>query len=403
MRILLVHNYYQQPGGEDVVFAHEKQLLLAKGHQVDEYTVSNDAIEHQSAVKTALETVWSQRVYQELSAYLQHQQPDLVHFHNTFLQISPAAYYACRANQTPIVQTLHNYRLLCLAANFFRHGQVCEDCLQRKSVLPGIAHACYRSARSQSAVVAAMLTTHRLLKTWQQQVDVYITLTNFAKQKFIEGGLPPEKLVVKPNFAYRNQSTSKQAGQYALFVGRLDEIKGIQVLLEAWRTFTEIPLKIVGDGPLRALVMGAAEDHPQGLIHPLGHQPREVIFDLMNKAAFLILPTTCYEGFPMTIVEAYACGLPVIGSKLGSTAEIIEHGQTGLHFTPGNPVDLAEKVGWAWAHPEDLHAMGQAAQRKYERLYTPEQNYQQLLAIYEQAIAANGERTVKKQQFVLAR
>lgn len=388
MRILLVHNYYQQPGGEDVVFANEQALLRSYGHEVLTYQADNHELKQIPAMQAAIETIWSAPTYRKFVQILQQTQPDVVHFHNTFMRISPAAYYACHHLNLPVVQTLHNYRLLCPAATFYRDGQLCEACLHHKVPLAAIRHACYRQSRSQSAIVAAMLATHTLLNTWHSQVDRYIALTHFAREKFIEGGLPADKLVVKPNFIDPDPGERTTRGHYALFVGRLTEEKGIRLLVEAGSAWGGIPVKIVGDGPLLPEMVAKAQSQSHQTIEFLGRQDRENTLALMKEAAFLIFPSVWYEGLPMTIIEAYACGLPVLAANRGAMTDIVKDGITGRHFEADNRYDLAQKVCWAWEHPTEMAAMGKQARRQYERLYSAPQNYEQLLRIYQQASEA---------------
>lgn len=388
MRIFVIHNYYQQAGGEDIVFANEQKLLRSHGHEVLTYEADNHEIQTIHPTQAMIETIWSVPVYRKLVQILQSERPDVVHFHNTFMRISPAAYYACQKANVPVVQTLHNFRLLCANATFYRNGSVCETCLHQSIPLAGVRHACYRESRLQSMVVAGLLTTHRLLKTWQQQVNVYIALTAFARQKFIEGGLPADKIRVKPNFIVNDPGQRPQAGQYALFVGRLSAEKGIRLLAEAWGELSEIPLKIVGDGPLYAEIAATLQSQPQNAVEMLGRQDHETILALMKGAAFLVLPSECYEGFPMTIAEAYACGLPILAANHGAMAESVHHGKTGLHFMPGDAGDLVRQVRWAWQHPAEMSTMGEHARAQYEQCYTAERNYAQLIQIYQDAIAA---------------
>src|SRR5215212_7679796 len=251
LKVVLVHGYYRQAGGEDQVFAAESELLEAQGHQVLRYTVHNERIERMSPLSLAGATVWHRSSYRDLRALVRREQPDLVHFHNTFPLISPAGYYAAKAEGRPVVQSLHNYRLLCPNALFFRDGHACEDCRGKLVPWPGVLHACYRRSRPASGAVAAMLTTHRALRTWTEQVDVYIATTEFAREKFVQGGLPAEQLLVKPNFLHPAPSPGQVRGDFALFVGRLSPEKGVGTLLETWkRSRVRVPLKIVGDGPL---------------------------------------------------------------------------------------------------------------------------------------------------------
>ena len=289
--------------------------------------------------------------------------------------------------QIPVVQTLHNYRLLCPATTHYRDGQVCEECTEH-SLLRSVWHGCYHDSQATTAAVALMLKVHRARGTWTKAVDGYIALTEFSRQKFIEGGLPANRIHVKPNIVARDPGESDGRGEYALFVGRLSPEKGVSTLLAAWKQLTvSLPLMIVGDGPLRHGLEAEAERN--GLRHVTfrGHMNTTDTREAMKHAAFLILPSLWYEGFPMVIAESLACGTPVLGSRLGSTEELIDDGRTGLHFTAGDASDLARKVEWAWSHPSELAAMGHEARREYETLYTPEKNYSRLMDIYERACA----------------
>lgn len=384
MRLLLLHNHYQQPGGEDQVFAAEGELLEAHGHRVLRYTAHNDQVAKMSNPALVKATVWNQAVYRELRALIRKERPQVAHFHNTLPLISPAAYYAARAEGVPVVQTLHNYRLLCPNALFFRKGRVCEDCLGKTFPWPGVAHACYRQSRPASGTVAAMLSAHRTLGTWRGAVDLYVALTEFARRKFVEGGLPSEKIVVKPNFVHPDPGMGQGRGDYVLFVGRLSEEKGLDTLLAAQEQFgKQVQLKLLGDGPLAPRVAEAAKRQK---LEWLGQLPKDRVVGMMKDAQALIFPSVWYEGFPMVIAEAYAVGLPVIASDLGSMSSLIEHGRTGLRFRPGDPEDLAGQVKWAVTHPAELSRMRKAARAKFEAEYTAERNYQLLLETYDQVI-----------------
>jgi len=387
MRILIVHNHYQQAGGEDEVFRAEAALLRQHGHSVLTLTEENGEVRGLHALAAARDAVWSTRFQRRLTESLRQTRPDVVHFHNTFFRVSPAAYYACRDAGVTAVQTLHNYRLMCPAATFYRDGRVCEDCVGSAVAFPGIRRGCYRRSRVQTAVVAGMLTVHRRLGTWQRCVDRYIAMTEFARAKFIAGGLPAEKIAVKPNFCPVDPGIGRGAGGYALFVGRLSAEKGVETLMAAWsRLGGRVPLMIVGDGPLAPRVQEfvARTDRCQWL----GWEPKERVLELMRSAMFLVVPSECYEMFPLVLAEAYATGLPVIGSRLGSVGAVVVDGQTGLCVRPADPDDLAAKVEWAVSHPDELAEMRTNARAEFEAKYTPERNYQMLMEIYDQARAA---------------
>ncbi len=381
MKILLVHNYYQSPGGEDQVFTGESHLLKSYGHTVLHYTAHNDQVAEFMGIQLAQKTIWNNQMYRDIKILLKKECPDLMHIHNTFPLISPLVYYAATSENTPVIQTLHNYRLFCSNPNFFRNENVCEDCLGKLMPWPGILHACYRGNHKASGVVALMQIVHRMLKTWERKINTYIVLSEFSKNKFIEGGLPSAKITVKPNFVGDDPGIGHGEGHYAAFVGRLSPEKGMNTLLEAWKTLNgKIPLKIAGTGPLAEKVRQATQQIPG--IEYVGHLSRDQIFLLLKNASVLIFPSVCYEGFPLIIAEAYATGLPVIGSKIGSISELILEQKTGLRFEPGNAQDLAKQVDWIFNHPTERAHMRLMARREFESKYTASHNYHLLLNIY---------------------
>jgi glycosyltransferase involved in cell wall biosynthesis len=380
LRILFVHNYYQRAGGEDQVFAAEAALLENKGNWVMRYEERNARIAGLNAVGAAADAVWSAASASRLGKLVRSHQVDVVHFHNTFPLISPASYYAAKNEGAAVVQTLHNFRLVCPGATLFRDGIVCEECIERKSLRPAMQHRCYRGSRPATAAVALMLTVHRAAGTFRRQVDCYIALSEFARRKFIAGGLPADRIVVKPNFVSPDPQAGTETGGYALFVGRLSAEKGISLLASAWKELEKIPLVVAGNGPL------ADTEWPSG-VSWIGSQPHDNILALMRKARVLIVPSECYENGPLAALEAFACGLPVIASNLGSMAETVTHEKTGLLFDPGDAADLARRVTWAFEHPEAMESMRVTARREFEEQYTADRNYEMLIAIYESAIA----------------
>jgi glycosyltransferase involved in cell wall biosynthesis len=389
MKILVAHNFYQQPGGEDHSFAAEVALLQSHGHEVIQHRVHNDSIDGMNRLRLASRTIWNQSSYRDVQKMIRTHRPQIVHFNNTFPLISPAAYYAARAERVGVVQTLHNFRLLCPNALFFRDGRVCEDCLGRLIPWPAILHKCYRGSRSASTAVASMLAVHRVLGTWQKSVEVYIALTEFSRQKFIAGGLPRAKIVVKPHFVHPDPGPGGGTGDYGLFVGRLSEEKGLQTILGAWRNLNgSVPLKIVGDGPMAATLKEVAAKNRS--LQWLGYRSAVALDALMGEAMFLVCPSQCYETFGRVIIEAFAKGTPVVASNLGAMAELVDEGRTGLLFEPGNSIDLGLKVRRLAANPLQLARMRQAARQEYELKYTAESNYSTLMGIYEQALRNTG-------------
>ncbi len=382
MRILSIHNQYQIRGGEDESSESEQRLLREMGHTVDVYQEHNDRVADIGTVRMALRTVWSQESYNIVKQKLSSSKYDIVHIQNFFPLVSPSVYYAAKSEGVPVVQTLRNYRLLCPNGLFFRDGKVCEDCMGKSIPLPGVLHGCYRESRPASGAVATMLTVHSAMRTWTKMVDKYICLTEFARQKFIAGGLPAEKIVVKPNFINPDPGVGEGAGGYALFVGRLSIEKGLDTLLSAWEHLdVKIPLKIVGDGPLAGEVVEAAKRIPE--VEWLGRRPMSEVHQLMGEAMFLVFPSKWYETFGRVAAEAFAKGTPVIAANIGAIAELVDSGRTGLHFSPGNSEDLASKVQWAIENQTKLTQMRQEARAEFESKYTAQQNYHRMMEIYD--------------------
>lgn len=380
-RILIVHNAYQHRGGEDSVVADEIALLRARGHAVESYARNNDEIRDIPRLALAGQTLWSHRTIRELTAMIGKFHPTVIHAHNTFPLISPSLYWAAARAGVPVVQTLHNFRLMCLNALFLRDGRVCEDCAGR---LPwrGVMRACYRGSRSASAALAGMLALHRGVGTYRHKVARYIALNEFCRSRFIEGGLPASRVVVKPNFVdFAAPVAEPRAG--LLFVGRLSVEKGIAILADALVCGKNLPLRVAGNGPEAGRLDAVAG------VTRLGELPAAAVRAEMARAVAMVVPSIWYENFPRTIVEAFALGLPVIASRIGALAEIVSDGETGLLFEPGNPRDLADRMAWALANPERMAQMGRNARTQYEAEFSAEVNYRRLMEIYGQAIAAH--------------
>jgi glycosyltransferase involved in cell wall biosynthesis len=380
MRILTAHNYYLEPGGEDQVFRSEAHLLEDRGHAVLRHSVDNRRAVEMSRLRIAAAAVWNRASGRGLRSLMAAHRPELVHFHNTFPLLSPACYDAAREGGAAVIQTLHNYRLLCPGALLERSSSPCESCVGRRLAWPGIVHGCYRASRASTAALAGMNAVHWAAGTWGRAVDVYVALTRFARARFVEGGLPAAKIVVKPNFVWPDPGRGAGSGGYALFAGRMSEEKGLATLAAAWKLLDgALPLKAAGDGPLARTLNGVPG------IERLGRRTREDVLGLMQEASFLVFPSLCYEGLPMAILEAFACGLPVIASRRGAMAEVVEDGRTGLLFRPGDPSDLAATIAWAALHPTELRRMRREARAEFESRYTAARNYQALIEIYERA------------------
>ncbi len=393
MKILTVHNKYKQRGGEDEVQEEEQLLLQSKGHQVRQVTFDNSGINKLTAIRIGLSTPWSQASYRLVTASIKAWRPDVVTVHNFFPLASPSVHYAAFRMGIPVVQTLHNYRILCPGALLSRNSAPCEDCLHSWLPWRGILHRCYRGSALQTSAVSLMIAVHRTLRTWERTVSQFIAVSEFEKQKFVQGGFSERKIIVKPNFVLNSGNPGTGGGEF-VFVGRLTLEKGVRTLLAAMAlTDSEAKLAIVGDGPLEPEVRSAAAKDPR--IRYLGRIPQREVLELVGSAASLIFPSEWYETFGRVAVEAFARGTPVIAARIGAVAEIVEDGRTGLQFTPGDPQDLAQKITWVRAHPQHMAHMRIAARQEFEMKYTAERNYGLLMEAYESAIASRRQPTFK--------
>ena len=384
LRVLVVHNRYRQRGGEDAVVDAEIALLRDRGHAVELYARDNRELEGIGSLDAAAQALWSRRTAAEITSLCARFGADLVHAHNTFALVSPSLYWSAFRAGVPVVQTLHNYRLFCVQGMFRLHDRICEDCLGH---LPwrGVTRRCYHDSAAQSAALATVVTLHRALGTFRDRVTRYVALTEFCRRKFIEGGLPAERIAVKPNFVDAARPLERPRSG-ALFVGRLSAEKGIDTLLGALDRAPGSAIEVIGSGPEE----GKVAAHPQ--VRARGWLAQPEVLERMRGASFMVLPSVWYECFPRTVVEAFACGLPVIASRVGALAELVEHGRTGLLFKPGSQRGLARSLAYAHAHPERMREMGANARAVYEARFSPARNYEDLMQIYQGAIAATGAR-----------
>ncbi|MGG4218416.1 glycosyltransferase family 4 protein [Paenibacillus jamilae] len=388
-KVLIIHNFYQQSGGEDKVVEQESAMLRSRGIETEHYYVHNDSIQSKglaNMAKLAVEAAWSFPEFKRIKALLLRVKPDVVHVHNFFPVISPSVYHACKRLGIPVVQTLHNYRLICPAATFMRGNEVCEKCLHG-TLLHSIRHGCYRGSQLQTIPVAAMIKFNELIGTWQHKVSRYIALTEFARDKFAESGIPLNRIAVKPNFIHHQTVKAKYDpnDRYLLFVGRISVEKGVRNLLQAWSQLEDrggLRLVIIGDGPEKAKLAAA---YPQEDIRFLGKQDGDAVLDCMSRAMYVMVPSIWYEGFPMTIVESYSVGTPVLCSRIGALEEVVEDGVTGFHFQHDDLENIKSVIRHAVAY-ENYAAMRQKVAENYAAHYTEEVNVKQLLAIYSEAM-----------------
>ncbi|WP_071884897.1 glycosyltransferase [Picosynechococcus sp. PCC 73109] len=391
MKILVIHNRYRNRAGEDSTFDQEVALLQQSNHSIQVWTKDNkdiDVGDFLDAIRLALSTIWSSKSYRELLAIIDDFKPDIIHVHNTLPLLSPSIFYAAKKRTIPTVVTIQNYRLSCPKGTFFRNNSTCEICLN-KSLLFSVYYKCYRDSRLQTVTVALMLQVHRLLRTWTETITAYIAVSPFVRNKLVEMGIPAEKIYLKPNFLQgkTQQPETIDFGKYYLFVGRLETEKGILNLLNAYQNLkSEYPLYIVGSGGLQSVVEQYASDNYK--IQYLGQRTREEVIQYMQGAIALIFPSTWYEGFPLTILEAYSQSLPVIGSNIGSVSYAIQNGITGLTYPVGDEKALTQALFFIEANPEKWLALKQRVLENLDDIYFADQNINYLLEIYRSLIEA---------------
>lgn len=391
MKILLVHNFYGStaPSGENQVFESERVLLESRGHVVNTFTRHSDEIRCSGVsgmLKGALATPWNPWMTWAIRRKLESFKPDLVHVHNTFPLISPAIFHAIGRSAARVL-TLHNYRLFCPAGVPMRDGQVCTVCLDTHSTWPAMRYGCYRGSRLATAPLAFSIELRRRLETWIRQVDAFIALSEFQRQRMVEAGLPVAKMHVKPNFypglPYLIPWSDRTP--CVVFAGRLTAEKGVTTLLRAWNMWgAGAPeLHLIGDGDLRAELEHQAKDLP---VRFLGQIPSALAQEQIANARLLVLPSECFEGFPMVVREAFAFGTPVAVSDIGPLPDIVRHGVSGVVFEPGNPESLLRVLRVLWDSPDMLARLSQGARHEFETKYTENANYTTLISIYQQAI-----------------
>ena len=387
MKVLVAHNYYKLRGGEDVVFESEVDLLSGAGHEVRTVKVFNEDVRsRREKAEALLGTVRNYHGVATVLRAIEGFRPDVMHFHNVFPLLSPAAYRASHEAGVAVVQTLHNFRPICLGSLLLRDGRVCRLCVNGSS-MPGILHRCYRDSVVASAAAARMVSVHRRRGTWRTDVDRYIALTEFGRTVFAEAGFPADRIEVKPNFLADSAApSSAEARSGVLFVGRLSPEKGVGTLVEACSQLN-CELRIVGAGPDLAVLQARAGSN----VAFLGALDRASVLREMRRARVVVAPSIWFEGFPMVLVEAFACGTPVIASRLGALAEVVEDGVTGALVAAGDPAELRTRLALFLSDASLTDRLGAAARQVFVERYTPQVNLRRLETIYARAIEQFGE------------
>jgi len=383
MKVLIIHNEYGRPSGEEAAVAAVAELLRAQGRQVLSYTKSSAAIPSLrfGAVQAFFKGVYCRSARREVARLIEAEKPDVVNVHNVFPLISPAVLGECRRRGVPVVMTIHNYRLLCPNGLFFSKGDVCERCLQG-SELACVLRNCEENVL-KSVGYALRNAVARKMRFFHDNVAVFAALTEFQKRKLVAGGFEPERIAVVRNPIAVEQTPGDDLGGHVAYAGRISHEKGIDLLLEAARACPELPFKLAGSVREGALDPDATPPN----VEFVGHLDRDALAALYRGARLVVLASRCYEGLPMTLLEGMAHGRPVIGPRHGGVPEIIDDQRTGLLFTPGDARDLADKIRTLWEAAGKSRDMGRAACETVRRRYSPDSYCERLTEVFEAAIA----------------
>jgi glycosyltransferase involved in cell wall biosynthesis len=402
VRVLFVHNrYLQNAGGEDTTVEAEIRLLSDKGHTVEAVYFNNDSFGGSllSKVKAGLRTIYNSDSKQLLKEVIGTFEPDIIHVHNFYFQASPAVFDAASECKVPIVLTVHNFRLVCVNALLLRNNRVCEDCIHSFLAWKGILHKCYHNSTVDSTMVALISASHKVKQTWTKKINRYITPSAFMRNKLLHSSLQLKeegKIAVKRNFI-NDPGTGdiSERGDYYLFVGRLSEEKGADFLLRSFSALKNEKLLVVGDGPQKEALINTYGQQPN--ITFLGKKDRSEVLRLLKHCRALLFPSIWYEGLPVTIIEAFATGTPVIASKLGAMEEMIVAGNNGLFFEKENAAELAAAITTMnQLISERNDSLYKGARQTYINYYNPDVCYEEVIKIYTSAIEENRNR-LKKQ------
>lgn len=389
MRILIGHNLYQKAGGEDAVVSSECELLKKQNHDVFYFKRDNKELANSSLLKRFQyfsSLAYSKQSYNDLKKTLKDFRPHVVHFHNIYYLLTPSVYFTCKEMNIPVVQSLHNFRMMCINGLFLREQQICEKCL-KGSLWNGVKYKCFRNSRIQSFVMADMLRKLWKQDVWHKMIDAFIVASTFTRNKYIQKGISADKLFIKPNFVYPDPEIQTQECEpFALFVGRLSHEKGVNLLLKVWRQVKDLRLVILGTGPMEAEVKETIKEHDLTNVDYLGYASKEMYEQHMSSAKFVIVPSQCYENFPRIVAESYFFGKPVVASRLGSLQEVVRDQETGLLFDHKDENDLLSKINQLKSSDQLLEDMKVNIKEFYQQNLTSQRNYKLLMNVYNSVI-----------------
>jgi glycosyltransferase involved in cell wall biosynthesis len=384
MKVLLIHDFYQQYGGEDAAVLAERKLLEEHGDAVTPYTRHNDEIKSynlQEKVKFFPDTIYSLRTRRELRALVTASRPDVAYIHNVFPLVSPSVYHTLHRLRIPMVQVVHDFRFWCPDGWFYVRGKICERC-KHGNYLNAVRYRCYRDSYTLSALYSASIGLNRLGGVLRK-ISAFICLTEFAKLKLLEAGVPEDKLFIKPNFIDAAPVTPcPGVGDYVAYLGRLSSEKGVWTLVRAFEALKGPLLKIIGTGPLETALKDYVRQRGITNIEFAGFKSWKEKWELLKNSLFVVVPSE-FEMFPIAVLEAYAAGKPVVASDIGGLPHVVRNGKHGMLFRPGSVADLAEKVRYLLERPAQIEAMGRYGRQSVETEYGPDRAYTTLMGIFD--------------------
>ncbi|MDH3705402.1 MAG: glycosyltransferase family 4 protein [Acidimicrobiia bacterium] len=387
-RVLQVHNRPRQPGGADRMVDQERDVLTEHGHVVEQWLLDSQSL---SGLRAGVAAIWNPSARRSLRRTVAEFEPDLIHLHTPFPFLSASVFEAFA--DLPVVHTVHSYRWSCIAGTHYLDGATCDACVGRTIPVPAARNRCYQDSLVPSLALAAGLTVHRL-KGSLDRIDRVVTFSPSTAEQLVRTAVAPEKIAIVPNFVEDPGPPTDHDDGYALFLGRLTAEKGIVTLVQAWTQHRQrdgLRLTIVGDGPLGSWVKSIASHHDE--VDFLGWRDRDFVGDLLRRASCLVFPSEWYEGMPLSILEAFACGVPVLVSDVGNYWRMVEPGRTGHVFRSQDPADLARLVDDLANRPSVLSQMRPHCRAAYEAHHTPTVGYERLARLYDEVMAEHRSRS----------
>lgn len=390
MKILVIHNYHRKgsSSGDDQVFKNETDLLEKYGNKVIRYTVSNDSFDSTGIVGKIFATfgmLWSFKHYNAIKKIMKEEKPDIVHVHTFFPLLSPSILYAAKKCGVKVVATLHDTRFICPCATSLRNFKICNECLDGHYFRMS-KYNCYKGSKLQSIIIAGIFKYHRMRKSFYRQIDRYICLNENQIKLLVDAGFDNRKIIKKYNFVPEakfglvTENKEKLPERYVVFYGRIGEEKGIRLLMEIWEKISDIPLVVMGTGPLEKEFKDWA--YKQEKVYFLGYTEHDRCLSIVKNSEFVIFTSICYEGCSMVEIESESLGKGLVVTDLGFSSEAIENGVNGFKIKLGDINGFVDVIRTLWNQPQMISFIGKNARSDYELKYLPEDNYKQILKIY---------------------